>query len=830
MQIDFAKRQVLVDGLTLKVGDRAFDLLAALAVRPGRVLSAAELTAMVWPGRVVEATNLRVQITALRKALGAERIVNVAGRGYALAPTAAATPPRGGAVPRWPEPMLGRDGEVAQLAALHAVHRLITLVGPGGIGKTRLAMALAEQARPLHDDGVCWVDLAPLTAAAQVAPAIAQALGLQTGPLDGADAALRLAPALAGLQVLLVLDNAELLVEPLGPLLDALLRAAPQLWLLATSQRRLHVPGEQVLMLAPLAVPAPGATRGQMRGAAALQLLERRAQAADAAFHFADADLEAACALCRRLDGLALALEMAGARLPLLGLQALEQHLDERLQLLGGEGAVVPHRHRTLRAALDWSHAMLPPAEQAALRRLAVFAAPFRLDSAQQVVAETPADQARVLQDIIGLAGSSMLQVQPGEPRRYRLLESTRLYALQALAEHGEMAAVHARHAQAMRQLAEEAQAAYWTSSDGDWLAAWRADHADLLLGFDRACAVQDAEAAAAIGEALHAMANLSGDYGPVRSRTDAAFGLLSQAGPLARARLWNRLATLAAPGLSRRESALRRVQAWREVAAEHGLSRESEAARGLSRALAHLAIAHEQAGDAAAADATLAEVATLDDARWPPRQRVMGLALARFSLAAARGDAVGLRDSMRAWLDLAAAGGLQRVAAQAHNNLAQAALLDGRAEEALAVLRTAAAEYRALGCSLDVGINLGCQAEAMLACGDAAAARDAVEQALMLVSAADDALLAFVDTLAPLALQLGRAHDSACMLAAAQALRQRLALPHKALQARRAVALHAALRAALGEAAHAEGLASGARLDTPGLRQAALDWLHAAR
>ena len=830
MQIDFAKRRVLVDGLTLKVGDRAFDLLAALAARPGRVLSAAELTAKVWPGRVVEDNNLRVQIRALRKMLGAELIVNVAGRGYALAPNSAATPPRGGAVPRWPEPMLGRDSEFAQLAALQAEHRLITLVGPGGIGKTRLAMALAEQARPLHDDGVCWVDLAPLTAPVQLAPAIAQALGLQTGPLDGADAALRLAPALAGLQVLLVLDTAELLVEALAPLLAALLQAAPQLRLLVTSQRRLHVPGEQVFMLAPLAVPAPGATRGQMRGAAALQLLERRAQAADAAFSIADADLEAACALCRRLDGLALALEMAGARLPLLGARALDQHLDERLQLLGDEGAVVPHRHRSLRAALDWSHAMLPAAEQAALRRLAVFAAPFRLPSAQQVVAETAAGQAAVLQDIIGLAGSSMLQVQPGEPRRYRLLESTRLYAQQALAEHGETAALHARHAQAMGQLAEQAQAAYWTSSDGDWLATWRADHADLLLGFDRACAVQDPEAAAAIGEALHAMANLTGDYGPVRSRTDAALGLLSHAGPLARARLWNRLATLAAPGLTRRETALRRVEAWRAVADARGLSRESEAARGLSRALAHLTMAHEHAGDAAAADATLAEVAALDDARWPPRQRVMGLALARFNLAAARGDAVALRDNMQAWLDLAAAGGLQRIAAQAHNNLAQAALLDGRAEEALAVLRIAAAEYRALGCSLDVGVNLGCQAEALLACGDAAAARDAIEQALMLVSADDDALLAFVDNLAPLALQLGRAQDGARMLAAARALRQRRTLPHKAFQARRAAAVDEQLRAALGDAAHAQALASGARLDTPGLHQTALDWLHALR
>ena len=240
--------------------------------------------------------------------------------------------------------------------------------------------------------------------------------------------------------------------------------------------------------------------------------------------------------------------------------------------------------------------------------------------------------------------------------------------------------------------------------------------------------------------------------------------------------------------------------------------------------------MAHEHAGDAAAADATLAEVAALDDAGWPPRQRVMGLALARFNLAAARGDAVALRDNMQAWLDLAAAGGLQRIAAQAHNNLAQAALLDGRAEEALAVLRIAAAEYRALGCSLDVGVNLGCQAEALLACGDAAAARDAIEQALMLVSADDDALLAFVDNLAPLALQLGRAQDGARMLAAARALRQRRTLPHKAFQARRAAAVDEQLRAALGDAAHAQALASGARLDTPGLHQTALDWLHALR
>ena len=825
VEIDRPRRAVIVGGRSIALGARAFDLLAVLASQPGRVFADAELIAAVWPNRVVEVNNLRVQVAALRKQLGTRAIVNVAGRGYTLAPPAvgARAALHSSRLPRLLEPLLGRERDLTDLLALLRTHRLVTVFGAGGIGKTRLAQAAALQLEASHADGACWVDLAPLASESQIATAIAQEVGVQAGALDGDEAARNLGRALAGRDALLVLDNAEHLAPALAPLLYALLQNVPTLHLLVTSQQLLHVPGEQVYRLDPLPVPAHGATPAEARACAALQLLERCAQGADHRFAFSDAGLHDACELCRRLDGIALAIEMAGARLPLLGAAALNEHLGERLRLLGDEAGAAPPRQRTLRAALDWSHALLSDEEQLVLRRLSVFAAPFRLDSAQVVAADAALDAPAALRAIAGLADKSLLQVQAPhgstEPQRYRLLESTRLYAAQALLRGGETAAAEARHARAMAALADRAQASYWCTPDTAWLDQWRADHDDLQLGFDRAAAAGDAESAALIGEALHGIANLIGIYSAVTARLPAALALLPQAAPLARARLWNRFGAGTVPGLTRVEAARRRVAAWREVGEP----------KALARALAMLASESQKAGDADAADAALAETRLLDDPAWPPRQRAMCVPLGGFFIAAQRGDVAALRASMRASLALAEAGGARRMVAQARSNLAQAEMLDGNAREAVALLHEAVAEFRALDCSLDVGFNLGNLCAALVAAGDAPAARNAAEQALLLLHDTEPLRFLF-EPLAWLAWRLARPADAARMLGAADALRQRHAMSRQQLDERMVGEVRAGLAAALASAERAVLLAEGARFDADALREAALAWLHAAR
>ena len=825
IEIDRGARRASLGGHEIKLGGRAFDLLATLAEHPGRVFSVDELIAAVWRGRVVEENNLRVQIAELRKRLGAALIVNVAGRGYVLASPGdgLATPRRRHNLPHWADALLGRDDDLAALAQLQAGHRLITVLGAGGIGKTRLAQALARRLLEVPGacaDGVWWVDLAALTSGSQVCLAIAQACDLQTAALDAPDAARHLGHALAGRDSLLVLDNAEHLVAELAPLLHTLLQAAPTLQLLVTSQQPLHIGGEQAYRLDALAVPAPAASAAEARRSPALQLLERRARAADQRFAFSDAALPGAAALCRQLDGIALALEMAGARLPVLGLGALNERLGERLRLLAGDADATPPRHRTLHAALDWSHSLLSVDEQAVLRRLSVFAAPFRLDAAQQVAADTALPEQVALQAIFGLVDKSLLQVQGGEPRRYRLLESTRLYAAQALARHGETAAFEARHARAMAALAERAQAAFWHTTDVAWLDEWQADHDDWLLAFDRACALGDADAAAPTGEAVHCLAHLNGVHSAMRQRLPQTLAMLPLAGPRSRAMLTNRLGldTVAGPAIVRNMQ--QRVAAWREVGDP----------MALARALAGLAIHCEKAGDRAGSDDALAQLRALDDPAWPPRLRAWCVPCVLSWQGMQRGDAALLRSATLQFIDLCRAAGWSRQLALANTDLAHAERLDGKLPAAVAQLRRAAAELGALGCNIDAGVALSMLCEPLLAQGQHSAARDAAEQALLSFGGDAESLRHLLEPLALLACRLQRPADGARAFGAALALREQLALRPDPVSRRVAAEVHAALAAALDPAQSAALQAAGARLDAAGLRDAALVWLRAAR
>ncbi len=411
-------RTLTVEGQPVKVSTKAFDVLAQLMHSAGRVVSRLQLLDQVWPGATVGESVVSSQISELRRLLGPDAITTVPGLGYRLAPAGIDAPamvsrPQGSqqATSARPTarasrtnlspallPLIGRGADRAALLYDLSAYRLVTLLGAGGIGKTRLAQEVAGQRIEAHADGVWWVDLATASDGPQIAPAVAKAAQLQLG--DG-DAHAMLARALAQHDVLLVLDNCEHLAAEVARIVQTALQAAPRLRVLATSQEPLRVGDEHVFRLDPLAVPDPGASLESARRFGAVELLEARAQAIDRSFSLRVDTVAAAIAICRHLDGIALAIEMAAARLPVIGMDALLMRLESRLQLLKANNRSAPSRQQTLRATLDWSHALLSAEERAVLRRLAVFAGSFRLEMAQQVAAGTDIDE-WVCLDVLG--------------------------------------------------------------------------------------------------------------------------------------------------------------------------------------------------------------------------------------------------------------------------------------------------------------------------------------------------------------------------------------------------------------------------------------------
>lgn len=624
-----ARRQLRRSAEDVAVTPRAFDLLVTLVLHAGQVVSKSELIGQVWPRLAVEENNLHAQVSVLRKLLGPHAIATVPGRGYAFtlpvsaegtsAPRAAEEQRqnsgkraelrvRGNNLPAELPPLYGRDGALDALSRLVAQRRIVSVVGPAGIGKTRLVQALAHRRRDAYADGVWFVELAPVDDPTLVVSTIAGALDCAVA--SGEDALPSLVLALKDQSSLLVLDNCEHLLTPAADVVTRLHAAAPGVRMVVTSREPLHVGEEHVYRLPPLAVPADSPSVDDALDYGAVELFVARSLAADPAFALRPDNTAAVIDICRRLDGIPLAIELAAARVPLLGLAAVRERLGEQLGLLRGGLRTASPRHQTLRAALQWSYALLTADERSMFDRLGVFVGSFSMQAAQLLSADAPNEEWPVLDHLAALVDKSLVSAEQGERARYRLLESSRAFALERLSAAGSLERMRARHAKVIattlaggdsmegpteraRRVAPDldnarAAAAWATGPTGDReIAIGLAGGTDMLWDV-QGCSDEGNRFYRIVEPWVH-------DTTPPRNAAHYWFAV-------ANVRLWTESKRQADAGL--RAAALFRTLGDRYW---------------LFRTLVSLTSRLSQAGDAPTAAAAIAEAQELYDSSWPP-------------------------------------------------------------------------------------------------------------------------------------------------------------------------------------------------------------------
>lgn len=485
-----SERLLTKDGAAVELGGRALDILIALMSMPNEVVSKKELMSRVWPDVTVDEGSLRFHMASLRKALGdgkdgARYITTLAGRGYCfVAPVSRVSNPHDGtpvaavvpaAAVHFPHAnlpgrlsrMVGRDDDVLKLSAQLTASRFVTIVGAGGVGKTTVAVAVGHHLTEAFHGAVLFVDLGMLSDPNLVATAVASMLGLS---VQSDDVRPSLMAYLRDRRILLILDTCEHLVEAVAALSTSIMDAGPQVHILATSRESLRVDGEHVYRLDALACPpdAPGLTAAAVQQFPATQLFMERAAASGARLVVSDAEAPILANICRKLDGVALAIELAARRVESHGLQQTAALLDQRLTLLWHGSRTAPPRQKTLQATLDWSYELLSDLERMVLRRLAVFVGHFTLDAALEVVTSARLDQSAVFEAIDSLVAKSMLATRPiGAMMRYRLLDTTRAYALDIKIDDAALADLAVRHATYYRRWLEQTGTEWATLSTG---------------------------------------------------------------------------------------------------------------------------------------------------------------------------------------------------------------------------------------------------------------------------------------------------------------------------------------------------------------------------
>ena len=449
------------------MGSRAFEIMELLVRSAGEIVTKDELMEHVWPGAIVLDNTVQVHIASVRRALGPYKTLlkTESGRGYRLLGSwttrgpgaenvAANSQPRsqpGGSrsdnFPVIVAALIGREATVRFVRDLISAYRVVTLTGPGGIGKTTLAVEVARGVLGEFKDGGWLVELAPLADAGLVPSTVAGILGLKL--IGGAGSAEAVARAIGDTNLLLILDNCEHVIDAAAELAETIVRFCPYASVLATSREVLRIDGEHVYRVPPLDVPDAGQQDPEhILGRGAARLLVARTEALAAPSSLVPGEISAIAAICRQLDGIPLAIEFAAARAAALGFRQVEAGLGDRFRLLtSGRRTALP-RHRTLRAVLDWSYELLLPDEQGLLRRLAIFPGGFTFEAVRAVEARDGADE-DILEGISSLIAKSLLAVDEGASvPRWRMLETTRAYGLEKLHENGEAVAAMGRHAE----------------------------------------------------------------------------------------------------------------------------------------------------------------------------------------------------------------------------------------------------------------------------------------------------------------------------------------------------------------------------------------------
>lgn len=573
------------DGRPTRLGVRGVAVLTALVQRGNEFVAKASLLDAAWPHAVVEEGNLAMQISAIRRVLaeagGARWIETLHRRGYrfvgpvkVIDDTAAISMSQRSNLPAALTSFIGREGELVELKRLLSTKRLLTIVGAGGIGKTRVALQAAAEVVDAYPDGVWLAELAPIRDPVLVATTVAHALDVEERTHTPAIESLR--AYLKSRQALLVLDNCEHLLGASAQLAATLLAGAANVTILATSREPLRVTGEQTFALQPLSLPKPGSSLEALRRSEAVTLFVERVQLKMPGFALTPDRARAVARICIHLDGIPLALELAAARAESLSIEEISSRLADRFRLLtGGSRAALP-RQQTLCATLDWSHELLSEGERVVLRRLAIFPAGFDVEAALAVVPSEPIDQDAVVELLSQLAARSLVVAEIGASRtRYRLLETTRAYALEKLAYASETETIARRHAQFVRRFFERAPDDWLRMSDVEWHDVYAAELDSVRSALDWAFGGNgDTELGVALAGASGALWPTVGlfDEG-IRRLEDAARRIDARMSESVQARLWHWLGRLLDEAPVRARPVLERsVELYRHLGDESGL------------------------------------------------------------------------------------------------------------------------------------------------------------------------------------------------------------------------------------------------------------------
>jgi predicted ATPase/DNA-binding winged helix-turn-helix (wHTH) protein len=798
------------------LGPRAVGVLNTLVERANEYVPKAAILDAAWPGVVVEEANLAVQISALRRVLattpGGERwIETLPKRGYRFAGPVArvdeavpiATP--GGS--NLSEPLssfVGREREIVELRDLLAHARLLTLVGIGGIGKTRLALRLACELRHAYRDGVWFVDLAPVADPERVASAVAHVLDVRESV--GKPLIDTLCRYVKGRRALLVLDNCEHLLERCAWVAETMLSGSAETTVLATSREPLRIAGEQLYAVHALSLPDPEAEPEAVARSEAVRLFVDRAQRQQQDFTLIAARTRTVADLCVRLDGIPLALELAAARMRALSVEQILARIDDRFRLLTSGSRSAPPRHQTLRAMLDWSYDLLAEDERAVLRRLAICPGSFSLEAASAIASDHALDACGAVDVVSQLVSRSLVAADTSASEaRYRLLETTRAYAFEKLAESGEADNARRRHARYFCGLFERTLANWMRMPDARWRGTYASEIEHVRVALDWALGPD--------GEPETAVA-LAGASGPVWAflslvpeglrRLEAAAKSCEYASTANQARLWHwlgqiRFEAAAADSVTAFERA---IELYRVVGDTLGVA---HALVDVSRELT----IHGRYEDAAAALA--GALPTLEAAGVPKLLAYYHSNLGLLELK--KGDAASARTHYERAASIHRALGAERAALRALSTVADATWALGDLDAAVVMLRETAAKYREAHDKRNLARTLANLAGVLTELGDIDAALATLSEGLPLLRVQGYAWY-FFDHVALRSALAGRIATAARLTAfvdATYAAKQTTREPNEARVRER---LHAMLRAKLAPAELQRLLAQGATLD----------------